>query len=213
MRRPPYLAVLAFAMAFVAITGLVAPVLAADRPTTRPVLAPTWPEATARLARALTGKDITEAATVLAGADRVSRFGSDAFEMPDRVLASTTGMTTLGVHAYGQTPGTLASDLAGDFRDNDAIPSNIRRQMIPPDDAAARRADVTAAQWLAQVLKIDKEQERPVAVVVLWPDTRRRNTGDLQTLPPRPTFILVKGESTGEGFRISHLVYGDPLQG
>jgi hypothetical protein len=182
----------------------------AEAPTTRPIAAATWPEAAARLARALVGKDITEVATLLSGAERLSRFGSDAFDTPDRVMGSTTGMIALGVHAYSTRPQTLASDLATDFRDNPNVPESVRRDMVPPDDEALKRADVTAGEWIAHVLKLDKEQ--PVGVVVLWPDLQRRGP-DASSAAPRPTFVVVKGEAMPDGFRITNLVYGDPLQG
>src|SRR4051812_19335362 len=137
MRRPSYLAAVAFRSSAVATAMIVATVVAlapasarAEQPTTRPVAAATWPDAMARVAKALVGKDITEVATVLAGTQKVSRFGSDAFDTPDRVLASTTGLMSLGVHAYTRTPGTLAADLASDFRDNDSIPASIQRDMV-----------------------------------------------------------------------------------
>jgi hypothetical protein len=205
MRHKLYLAVV---FAFLLTTVGLAPPAHAQQATTRPAAAAaTWPEATSRLSRALVGKDITELATVVAGIDKMTRFGSDAYETPDRLLSATTGMTVLGVHAYAKTPATLASDLAGDFRDNESIPMSVRREMIPVDDAAAKRADVTAAQWLAQILRPEKEQ--PVGVIVLWPDPRRKD--GIGSTSPRPTFVLVKGEATGDGYRITQLIYGDPL--
>jgi hypothetical protein len=118
-------------------------------------------------------------------------------------------MSALGVHAYTKTPATLATDLAADFRDNESVSQSVRRQMVPPDDAATKRADVTAAQWLRQILQPEKEQ--PIGVIVLWPDVRKN--GGSSSATPWPTFVLVKGEATGEGFRITRLIYGDPLQG
>jgi hypothetical protein len=206
MRHTLYLAAI---VTFVLMSIAFASPARAQQASTRPVAAQTWPEATARLSRALVGKDITEVAAVVAGIEKMCRFGSDAFETPDRLLSATTGMAVLGVHAYPKTPATLASDLAGDFRDNESIPLSVRRQMIPPDDAATKRADVTAAQWLAQLLRPDPEQ--PVGVVVLWPDARRK-AGAASSAPVRPAFVLVKGEATPDGFRFSQLVYGDPLQ-
>jgi hypothetical protein len=205
MRKELYFVVVSILLS-VAASPLVA---RAEQATTRPAAGATWPDATARLSRALVGKDITEVASVLAGVEKVSRFGSDTFETPDRLLSQTTGMIVLGVHAYAKPPGTLASDLASDFRDNDTVPQTVRRQMVPPDENASKRADITAAQWLVQVLKPAKEQS--VGVLVLWPDTRHKGAGASSS--SRPTFVLVKGESTVDGYRITQLIYGDPLNG
>jgi hypothetical protein len=209
MRKLSYLcAVSALLLPFTPVAFI--PPARAAAPTTRPIAAATWPEAAARLARALVGRDITELATLLSGAERLSRFGSDTLDTPDRVLGSTTGMITLGVHAYTSRPQTLASDLASDFRDNQSVPESIRRDMIPPDDEAAKRADITAGEWITRVLKLEKEQ--PVGVVVLWPDLQRRGP-DAPSAAPRPTFVLIKGQAMPDGFRITNLIYGDPLQG
>ena len=175
--------------------------------TTRPAGdAATWAQTVERLAECSRGKDFGAIAALLKRGPIIRTFASETLQPPERLLGGTTGATLLGVHAYEKMPATLASDLAEDFRNSRDVTDELRRDMIPPDEAAERRANDTAAQWLHQILKPEKNQ--PVAVIVLWRPDRRDNLTSTQT---RPIFILAKGERVEGEYVFRHVVFGDPL--
>ena len=89
---------------------------------------------------------------------------------------------------------------------DELLDSNVRDGMVPPDDAAARRANETAGQWLMQVLQPDKHEV--TGIVVLWPPTRGRS---IAAEPKRATFVLVKGEKVDGVYVLRQITFGDPL--
>src|SRR5688572_15463752 len=134
---------------------------AAAGQTTRPTAS--WPDAVNRLADAVRGKDVAALSAVLERGPIIRSFASESLQPPERLLGTTSGARLLGVHAYLAAPTTLATDLAGDFQSAMDLPGQVRDNMTPPDEAAAKRANETAGQWLAQLLRPDKDQ--PVAVI------------------------------------------------
>jgi hypothetical protein len=167
-----------------------------------------WSRTMNRLATLLAGKDLPALQRLLQPSPVIRPFGSDALQTHERLLGATTGSTVLGVHAYDNPPTTLATDLANDFHNaGDQVPPSVRDGMLPPDEATARRANETAAEWLVQVLQPEKHEVS--GVIVLWPQTR----GRLQAAAPkRATFVLVKAEKVDGVFVLRRLTFGDPLE-
>ena len=156
----------------------------------------------------LAGHDLTALQKMLHPSPIIRPFGSDAPQTHERVLGATTGSTVLGVHAYDKAPTTLASDLSNDFSSaGDTVPQSVREGMVPPDEAAARRANETAGQWLMQVLQPDKHEV--TGVIVLWPHPRGRG---LAAEVRRATFVLVKGEKVDGEYVFRQITFGDPLE-
>src|SRR6185503_9772238 len=117
-------------------------------------------------------------------------FASDAASSLERFTAAASQAKLIGTHAYPQVPTTLASDLADDFdRAGEVVPEQVRKDMQPVDERAAKRANDTAAAWVSQVLSPKKEQL--VGVIVFWPTDHRSPT---DTSPRRAVFVLVKGQ-------------------
>ena len=166
-----------------------------------------WTTTMNRLGELLAGKDLPALQKMLRPSPIIRPFASDALQTHERLLGATTGSTVLGVHAYDKPPTTLASDLSNDFAAaGDVVPQNVRDGMVPPDDAAARRANETAGQWLMQVLQPDKHEV--TGIVVLWPPTRGRS---IAAEPKRATFVLVKGEKVDGVYVLRQITFGDPL--
>jgi hypothetical protein len=161
-----------------------------------------------RLATLLAGKDLPALQRMLRPSPVIRPFSSEALQTHARLLGATTGATVLGVHAYEKPPTTLASDLAEDFASaGEVVPQHVREGMVPPDDAAARRANETAAEWLVQVLQPEKHEVS--GVIVLWPPTRSRT---LAAQPRRAIFVLVKGEPVDGQYVLRQITFGDPLE-
>ena len=166
-----------------------------------------WTRTMNRLATLLAGKELRPLQKLLQPSPVIRPFGSDALQTHDRLLGATTGSTVIGVHAYDKPPTTLATDLANDFHDaGDVVPQGIREGMLPTDEAAARRGNETAAQWLVQVLQPEKHEV--TGVIILWPQTR----GRLASAPNRATFVLVKGEQVDGLYVLRQITFGDPLE-
>ena len=161
-----------------------------------------------RLATLLADKDLPALQKILNPSPVIRPFSSDALQTHERLLGATTGSTVLGVHAYDKTPTTLASDLSNDFSAaGDVVPQSVREGMIPPDEAAAKRANETAAEWLVQVLHPEKHEV--MGVVILWPAVRGRS---IASDPKRAIFVLVKGEKVDGQYVFHQITFGDPLE-
>jgi hypothetical protein len=168
-----------------------------------------WSGTMNQLATLLAGKDLPALQQLLRPSPIIRPFSSDALQTHERLLGATTGSTVLGVHAYDKPPTTLATDLSNDFANApaDVVPQNVRERMVPRDEAAARRANETAAEWLVQVLQPDKHEA--TGVIVLWPPTRGRS---IAAAPRRATFVLVKGENVDGLYVLRQITFGDPLE-
>jgi hypothetical protein len=188
-------------MAFL-LTTMLGSVVSAQ--TTQP--ASSWQTAVEQLADAVRGKDIDSLTKLLVDAPILRSFESDRIQPAEKLLGVTSGTTLLGAHAYLQPPNTLATDLAADVQSAAGVPEQVRTAMTPPDEAAAKRANETAQQWLLQVLTPTKDQL--VGVIVLWRDERLET---LTGVRKRPLFVLVKGERAGETYRLRQIIFGDPL--
>ena len=175
--------------------------------TTQASPSSSWNDALNELADAVRGKDLSALAAMLDRGPVIRSFASDAVQPPERLLGAATGARLLGVHAYVKAPTTLATDLAADFQNAPNLPDEIRKRMTPADDAAAKRANETAGQWIAQVLQPAKEQ--PVGLIVLWREERADTFGTPRT---HPIFLLVKAQLLDGQYVIRQVTFGDPLE-
>jgi len=178
----------------------------ASAQTTQPVPSE-WEGAVHQLAELLVGADADALTTSLTPPPVIRSFHSDTLQSPQRLYTLTRGSAHVSARAYLQIPATLATDLSADFSAAETVPESARTAMAPPDDAAAKRANETAAQWLAHVLQPAKDQV--TAAIVLWPDPRRASlSGPVR----RATFVLVKGQLIDGRYVICQISVGDPLE-
>ncbi len=126
-----------------------------------------------------------------------------------RLVEATAHTRLIGAHVYPKLPASLASDIASDFGAAEGVPDEIRERMTPQGEAALRRANLTAAQWLAKSLGVDAEDS--VAVLIFWVEPAE----DSHLLPsparkPEALFVLAKLDAAGDSLRMTRIVYGNP---
>ncbi|MEO6434380.1 MAG: hypothetical protein ABIP55_01285 [Tepidisphaeraceae bacterium] len=168
-----------------------------------------WAQSVQSLAQLLAGQDLAGVSRALDPTPAIRSFSSEALQSPGQMVGAVSGAKLLGVHAYDATPRTLASDLADDFSSaGDAVPERTRREMTPPDDAAAKRANETAGNWVASVLRT-AEKEQPVGVIVLWPPER---SSRVEGPARRAIFVLLRGRKIDDRIVFDQVVFGDPLE-
>jgi hypothetical protein len=80
--------------------------------------------------------------------------------------------------------------------------------MSPPDDAAMKEANATAAQWMGDTLGAADAQ--PVAAILFWCDGS--DSDKRLGIPSGLVFVLVKGREVDKGrFKIDLIAYGNPV--
>lgn len=143
----------------------------------------------------------------------VQQFGSIDTESRYRVQQHASGLMVISVRTYSWPADTVASDLATDVENHDALPETIRRQFLIRDDASRRKANTVAQTWISELLQPAKSQF--VAVIMLW-EPQPLAVNPLFSIPQRteikqPLLILVKGEKDPrtDDIVITHLCYGD----
>jgi hypothetical protein len=182
--------------------------------TTQP--ATTWTQNVARVADALTGQNADPAAigALVPTTASITRFGSREPESPYRMLQQTREMTVVSLRGYTWPALTIASDLSADIKDSTSLPESVQKQFDLKDQADARRANTTAAQWVAGVLQ--PQTGEVVAVILLWPPAPAvASVAEFaETAEARqPTFVLIKAQViSGDQFRITQIAYGDLTQ-
>jgi hypothetical protein len=163
----------------------------------------------AQLGNALASRDVPAVDRLLVPMPLIRNFTSDSAQPAERLIAATMDARVLGVHAYLGVPSTVATDLATDVKEaGEAIPQQAMvAGLVPADEAAARRANETAAAWVAQVLQPGPDDL--VGVIVVWPGKR----SDLLSPSARhPIFVLVKGRANPDGgCTVQRIHFGDPL--
>jgi hypothetical protein len=191
----------------------------ASAPTSTPVVGTTttaaattqasgWQATLGRLSEALSGQDLGGLKSTIGRDVQIRSFASDAPSTPERLLTAGSRAKLIGTHAYSGVPTTLASDLANDFQAaGDIVPEQIRKDMQPADEKAAKRADETAAAWITQALAPKKDQ--PVGVMVFWPTDKRLPTDNS---PRRAVFVLVRGQVAKDAYVVQQVTFGDPLE-
>jgi hypothetical protein len=157
----------------------------------------------------LSGKDLPALRGAVGNNDVLVRtFASDNPTTLERLLASTVQAKLIGTHAYPKLPTTLASDLASDFRNAaESVPEAAQKEMLPPDANAEKKANETAAAWLAQV--IQPVQNRAIGVIVFWPTDRR---GPSDNSSRRAIFVVIRAQQVNGAWVIQHIRFGDPLE-
>lgn len=165
-----------------------------------------WAMVVERLAVALATEESSESTQFVVPGATIQTFyggkGHDVFDVEELVRAGTL----IGAHAYAGVPQSFASDLAADTRTSPAVPDELKDQFGFADDAAARKANRTAADWMDRVLA--PEPNESVGAIVVWHPT----SGGLGR--PGPVFVLVVGEhdASGRAFRVTRVVFGNPLK-
>lgn len=91
-------------------------------------------------------------------------------------------------------------DIARDVDSSSAVADSEKRLLNLGD----KQGRPIAARWITEALSASDGDY--LGIVILW-DTR--SEADDQH---RLNFVLLKGEASGEGFKIVRVVYGDPLQ-
>lgn len=197
------------------IAGVVLLVCGADlsgqatQPTSHPAVRD-WPQTVQAAADAMAHNKPAALEALLAPSAVVREFADDTPRSPERATLAMKGSTLLGVHAYPATPSSLASDLADDLRSaGEVVPEQTRQHMIPADEATARRADATAAQWIDSVLRRDDGESHPTGVLLFWTEARKSR---LERSERRAVFVVLQGIREGNAFRIKQVVLGDPLE-
>jgi hypothetical protein len=174
-----------------------------------PPAPPAWSQVVAHLADQLSGKDLPALRAAVGNNDCLVRtFASDNPSTLERLLASTMQAKLIGTHAYPKLPTTLATDVAADFRNAaETVPEAVQKDMLPADANAEKKANETAAAWLAQVLQ--PVQNRAIGVIVFWP-MDRHSPGDSGAR--RAIFVIVRAQLVDGAFVIQHIRFGDPLE-
>ncbi len=134
----------------------------------------------------------------------IRRFGGERDTSSEPLLEFIASHIALGAHGYLYPPEMMAMDIAADVNASSLVTDDIKKAMTLDGPEAQKNASAVAARWVKQSLGAD--DGTPVGIIVFW-----SSNGD-RSLQRRATFILMRGEATGEGFRISAIMYGDPLQ-
>ena len=158
---------------------------------------------------------------------KICQFGSADPDTRDRLHQQTAGLSLVAARAYPWPAETIASDLGSDIQNCDALPEELRKEFVPRSDDDARHANVTAQQWVFNLLQPAPGQV--VGVIVVWETTPGVNPDSLTILstpnsaaaspPPQtenykhPVFLLIKGakisDAGGGKFKITQICYGD----
>jgi hypothetical protein len=174
--------------------------------TTRPAPA-NFADLTRSIADSLAAGDATILSDALFSDCVIVSFESETETTPEKLAARLNGSTVITARAYAQNPTTLAADLASDFKQASDVPDAIRHEMVP-EPGTTIRANITANQWIEQLLQPTKNQQ--ICVIVLWPPAQP-GTPSLRPPPRRPVFILMKGMFQNKHPRLAHILFGDPL--
>lgn len=164
-----------------------------------------WPTVVQQFQSALTRRDIGAVNALLSNVAHLRRFNSHDSADP-ATLVNSAGGIVLGGHAYIYPPLVMAADVAADFKSSPLIPEPDKKKMVPRDDDEMKRANATAAQWIRQVLNVEKGD--PVGVIVAWRATEQPREGE--PVLGEPVFVLFRGKETENSFKITQLVFGNP---
>lgn len=158
-----------------------------------------WERLVSSLAAAAAAHDPQAMQALVPGGCAVHRFNADRDADLSSFIDFTSANSVLGDHAYLYPPPTLAADIARDVNSAAAVSDSVKKTLALAD----RRSETVAQQWLTQ--NLGPGDRTPIGVIVLW------NASPDQDQTQRPVFILIKGEKDGDGFKVSQIVYGDPL--
>jgi hypothetical protein len=163
-------------------------------------VSPAWAKAVSSLAAAAAAHDGQTLQSLLSPDCRYRRFSAPADTDANDFVDFATAGAVLGDHAYLYPPPTLAADIAHDVNSS-AVVSDFDKKVLALDDKSGQ---TVAVQWLTQAL--GAQDGALVGIIVLW------NTGSASDGPHRPLFVLIEGKREADGYKMSQIVYGDPLQ-
>jgi hypothetical protein len=126
--------------------------------------------------------------------------------------AATAGALVVSASSYTGAPDTVATDLARDVRRATFLPETLRNEFAIEGDAATKRANETAGQWVTGALQPGVQQ--PVAVIALWQEpAAEASTAPKASSRGTMIFVLLKGRQLASGdYTISFVIYGDVAQ-
>ena len=155
--------------------------------------------------------DVPLAAALPAGTV-IRRFDSDVPQDRLSLRTATAGAVVVSALSYTGAPDTVATDLARDIRQSTLLPEDFRNAFVIEGEAAIKRANETAAQWVMSALQPGVQQ--PVALIALWQDrTDEASTASHQAGRGAMAFVLLKGRQLPAGdYAVSFVIYGDVSQ-
>ena len=142
----------------------------------------------------------------------IRELSSSGVQSRYRLQEKTAGTTIISTHAYAWPAATIASDLAADVKQFEALPEPLRKQFVLNDDSNASHANNTAQQWIGALLQPASGQY--VAVILLWQTPAATgNVASSNAETKQPLFVLIKGtKGDDDQFRITQIAYGDADQ-
>jgi len=158
---------------------------------------------------------------------KICQFGSPDADTRERLHQQTARLSLVAARAYPWPAETIASDLGSDIQNCDAIPEELRKEFVPRSDDDAKHANITAQQWVFNLLQPAPGQM--IGVIVVWDTDSGLNPDSLTVLSTpnaaaapapaqnenykHPIFVLVKGtkvsDANGGKFKITQICYGD----
>jgi hypothetical protein len=178
------------------------------QPADATIAAAQWTATCQQFVHAMQSGNSAGVASMLTSGAKISSF-SAAGAMPQSLAAldgCLAGQTIVGVHGYLAPAMNFASDVFDDFANAPptSIPQTAVTRMSFSGDADQKRVSPVAAKWLAQSLGAADGQ--PIGVAVLWP------TATAGSNSATATFIIFAAQQSPDGaYRISNVIYGDPL--
>ena len=135
----------------------------------------------------------------------VRAFDASSRELP-ALFAHTHGATVLMAKAYVFPGGSIATDIATAIADSQ-VSEDVKKALTPAEGDPSVRANVTATRW-AQSSLLLTSSDRFAVMVFANPDS-----GDTAQTDGQVFFVLLKARRDNtDGYRISHIVYGDSQQ-
>jgi hypothetical protein len=173
-----------------------------------------WPKLVETFARSLVAGNVEAVDAALVARPLIHRFDTampnDAQQLANRLA----GSTVVGQHAYVHPPLVMAADIAADFKNAVGIPDKAKARFLVDDEHDIKKANTTAAKWVAEELEVSSGT--PVGVIVLW-TPRPAAPGAAATAADVPpaydvTFVLCRGDEVAPGeFKVNTVIYGAPV--
>ena len=159
-----------------------------------------WERTISSVAAAAAAHDSQALQTLIPGGCAAHRFSAERDADLSNLIAFISSSMVLGDHAYFSPTPTLASDIAHDVNEAAIIPDSAKKTLALGD----QHDQAVAIQWLTQ--NLNPTDGAPIGVIVLW------NSNPSLDDTHRLTFILIKADHIGDEFKLSQIVYGDPLE-
>jgi hypothetical protein len=176
----------------------------------RPAAEDAWAVAVQKLAKSLVAGELDDTQALLTPRASVRRFDGSQTEETWRMAERAVKSTVIGQHAYSYPPLVMAADISADFKNAAAVPEKVKALYAIDDETEIKRANTTAAQWLAE--ELSATDRSPVGVIVLW-TPRPLPPGVKTSAAPAfdVMFVLCRGQKVGQQYKINAIVYGSPV--